>query len=162
MTDHTPVTRFVAGFIGVPGQRTFLIEIVADRDPAWFLLEKGQVAAFVAESARLLESIGFFGAGASIHLGGVAEPDEIEFRVAEIRIAYDESSGMVAVTLAPDDPDIAATLAFLTPAQLDAAVREGVEAVGAGRPMCPKCGLAMDPEGHPCPTTNGDLRHHRP
>ena len=50
----------------------------------------------------------------------------------------------------------------VTPAQLDAAARHGAAAVRAGRPRCPRCGLAMEPEGHHCPATNGDLRDHRP
>jgi uncharacterized repeat protein (TIGR03847 family) len=25
----------------------------------------------------------------------------------------------------------------------------------AGRPLCPRCGLPMDPTGHPCPVNNG-------
>jgi uncharacterized repeat protein (TIGR03847 family) len=25
----------------------------------------------------------------------------------------------------------------------------------AGRPLCPRCGLPMDPAGHPCPVMNG-------
>jgi uncharacterized repeat protein (TIGR03847 family) len=25
----------------------------------------------------------------------------------------------------------------------------------SGRPLCPRCGLPMDPAGHPCPVMNG-------
>jgi uncharacterized repeat protein (TIGR03847 family) len=25
----------------------------------------------------------------------------------------------------------------------------------SGRPLCPRCGLPMDPAGHPCPVSNG-------
>jgi uncharacterized repeat protein (TIGR03847 family) len=29
------------------------------------------------------------------------------------------------------------------------------EVIAAGRPLCPRCGLPMDPAGHPCPVMNG-------
>jgi len=31
--------------------------------------------------------------------------------------------------------------------------------VQAGRPICRTCGLPIDADGHPCPGTNGHVRH---
>ena len=32
---------------------------------------------------------------------------------------------------------------------------EALRVCAAGRPLCPLCGGPMDPNGHPCPRTNG-------
>lgn len=164
MTRLEPAIRFVPGYVGLPGQRTFYFEVEQHDRTSWFLLEKVQVAAFAAEAGRLLVEAGFQDAGRHLDPGPIREPDDVAFRVGELRIVYDESAGLVEITLLavgePEDEDQATVR--VTPAQLDAAVRLGAEAVGAGRPFCPDCGLAIDPEGHACPTTNGDLRGHRP
>lgn len=161
MTASSPVSRFAAGAIGVPGQRVFYLEVSTGDTHEWYAVEKGQVAALGAESTQLLADLGFAGAGAGVELDELAEPDDVAFRVEEIVLVYSEGTGLVTVTLrGSDDAEVAAWA--VTPAQLDALAVQGLRAVGAGRPACPRCGLAMDAEGHVCPTTNGDLRGHRP
>jgi uncharacterized repeat protein (TIGR03847 family) len=156
------VQRFAAGADGPPGQRTFFLQVDAESGPAGFLVEKGQVAALALEAGALLREAGLAGVGS-------ATPDDAidpmlipEFRVAEIHLQYREEAGTITIILVPTVDDISSVSFEVTPAQLDAAARSGGAAVRAGRPRCPRCGLAMDPEGHHCPTTNGDLRNHRP
>ncbi len=153
---------FVAGAHGEPGQRTFLLQFTVDGVPAWYLLEKAQVAALATESASLLLAAGFAGAGRSVETPELMEASRLAFRVAEIGLVFDAESGLVTLLLTPTDADIEPVAYQLSPAQLDAGARAGGDAVLQGRPRCPQCGLAMDPEGHHCPVTNGDLRHHRP
>lgn len=162
MSDRHLAARFVPGFIGVPGERTFLLEVDDAAGRVWYLLEKAQVAQLAEQSAELLEKAGLSGAGASLDPGPVHEPEQIEFRIGQIEIVFVEEGGQIDVILAPVPPDTPPVVHSISPAQLDAAVRIGRMAVSGGRPKCNKCGLAMDPEGHVCPTTNGDLRHHRP
>lgn len=154
---------FLAGAIGEPGERTFLLELRAGGDVSWFLLEKRQVAAMALESAQLLEETGFIGAGASSGGDGLESPDAVKFRVAQIDMVYTEVSGLIDIVLQPADPEQDEAVAFsLTPVQLDRMARAAAFAVEGGRPACPRCGLAMDAEGHHCPVDNGDLREHRP
>ena len=162
MSDHAPAVRFVPGFVGVPGDRTFLLEIDDTGGRVWYLLEKVQVAAFAEQCALLLADLGLSGAGKDIDPGPLSEPDDIEFRVGRIGIDYHEERDLIEITLEPSAEDAMAVVHAVTPAQLDAAVRLGAAAVASGRPKCPRCGLAIDPDGHVCPTTNGDLRDHRP
>ena len=160
--EHSPASVFTVGFVGVPGQRTFYFQLVdADTDHV-YLLEKSQVAAFADHAVRLLDAIGFTGAGAELDPPPVTEPDDVDFRIGTMQLGYDEDTGLIALTLGPTQDDEPPVSHRLTPAQLDAAARVGGESVGQGRPRCPKCSLAMDPDGHICPTANGDLRHHRP
>lgn len=164
MSREEPVARFVPGFVGVPGSRTFYFEVETGPDgpTAWYLAEKTQVAAFAAQSALLLAELGFTGAGAHLDVAPLRDPESVAFRVAELTIAYLESPGLIEIGFGPVEDEIDAATHLVTPAQLDAAVRIGAAVVEAGRPLCAKCGLAMDPDGHVCPTTNGDLRGHRP
>ena len=47
----------------------------------------------------------------------------------------------------------------LTRPQAAAFVERARALVQAGRPICRTCGLPIDPDGHPCPGTNGHVRH---
>ncbi len=161
MTGASPVERFVAGAIGPPGERTFYLEVDTDDSHDWYLVEKAQVAALAEEGSRLLADLGFTGTGAGIELGDISEPSRVAFRVGELALVYAEGSEFVTITARGATDDEVATWA-VTPAQLDAVVTAARRAVAAGRPKCPRCGLAMDRDGHVCPTTNGDLRGHRP
>ncbi len=153
---------FVAGAIGEPGQRTFLLQFTVDGVPAWYVLEKAQVAALATESAALLLTAGHAGAGGALEAPALVEPTRIAFRVSEIGLVFDAETELATLLLTPTDDAEEPAAYQLTPAQLDAGARAGGEAVLRGRPRCPRCGLAMDPDGHHCPVTNGDLRHHRP
>jgi len=163
MTAVHPVARFVPGFVGTPGQRTFYFEVEAVPGRAvWYVAEKTQVAAFAAESLVLLAELGFIGAGAHLDVTPMRTPETEGFRIGELGLEYVEADRVVLVRLAPVNKPAEGDVHAVTPAQLDAAARIAVTAVEAGRPSCRRCGLAMDPEGHICPTTNGDLRGHRP
>lgn len=158
----TSASRFFPGFVGVPGQRTFFLQAEAEGSAAWYLLEKGQVAGLAASAHELLREMGFTGEGADLEPGEIDDPVSVAFRVAEIHLIYKEPTGLIEVTLIPTTEDASAAVYTLTPDQLAAAAHIGERAVAGGRPPCPECGLALDPEGHVCPTTNGDLRNHRP
>ena len=159
--DFGAAGRVVVGAIGEPGNRIFMIQVVVDDRSRWYVLEKSQVAALALEAQSLLVTIEFE-AGTGAESGGQLEPpDEVEFRVTEMHLGYGETSGMVTLLVAGGESDEQHEYA-ITPSQLETVVELGSVAVAAGRPACPKCGLAMDPDGHICPTSNGDLRHHRP
>jgi len=158
--SYDSVSGWVGGAIGRPGERTFMVQFTADDGTHGYVLEKAQVAALVLEARRLLTSIGHRTAEGDAHSpdGGVVP----EFRVAEMRISYTESDALVRIHLIPVTDDVESVEFALTPHQLGSALAAAQTAVEGGRPLCPRCGLAMDPDGHHCPATNGDLRGHRP
>ena len=102
------------------------------------------------------------GAGLTLDPGGVHEETPIAYRVGGLQLALADDSDVALVVLMSTEDDDPDTTFELTLAQLDAFAREAIAAVESGRPACARCGLAMDPEGHNCPRTNGDLRGHRP
>ncbi len=157
-----PVTRFALGCVGEPGARVFYVQVDQGGETYSYLLEKGQVAAITIEAMRLLRDLGVDLDEVSLSVEPVAEPESVEFRVADFTLDFDETTGLGRVVLMPTATAMAAVEHAVTAAQLAAAARLGAEAVASGRPLCPRCGLAIDAAGHACPAGNGDLRLHRP
>jgi uncharacterized repeat protein (TIGR03847 family) len=148
------VEHFVAGAIGEPGSRTFLLEVGTEESVEWFLLEKEQVAVLARRSLELLRDLG----ASSVPPGpALSDPGEITFRVGEIGIGAEPDG--ITIVLSPTDDAEGDPVAFrISPARLEAMARKAVEVVAAGRPPCRHCGLPRSAEGHVCPSSNGDLR----
>ena len=64
-----------------------------------------------------------------------------------------------AAAEAVESPDTAKARFRLTRPQAAAFVERARSLVQAGRPICRTCGLPIDPDGHPCPGTNGHVKH---
>jgi uncharacterized repeat protein (TIGR03847 family) len=64
-----------------------------------------------------------------------------------------------ATAAATESPDTAKARFRLTRPQAAAFVERARALVQSGRPICRTCGLPIDPDGHPCPGTNGHLKH---
>lgn len=161
MREYPEVDSWVVGAIGRPGERTFLVQFSASDGVHSYVLEKGQVAALVLEGRRLLEVI----ATKTQSSGDVAVLSDVvmpEFRIAEIQLAYDEAEERISLGLVPTTDDVRGVEFRIPVGEFGPVLDFAARAVGGGRPACPRCGLAMDPDGHHCPVTNGDLRGHRP
>lgn len=156
------VERFAGGAIGEPGHRVFMLEFIVDGVAVAYVLEKLQVAALAEEAQRLLRERGMVGAGLSLDPGGVHDETPVAFRVGGIQLTFEDDANEADLVLFSTEDDDPSASYELTLAQLDAFAREAKATVESGRPACPRCGLAMDPEGHNCPRSNGDLRGHRP
>jgi uncharacterized repeat protein (TIGR03847 family) len=87
-----------------------------------------------------------------------AEEEEDEEEEGEERAEPEPSEG--AAPAEPEEsPDTAKARFRLTRPQAAAFVERGRALVQSGRPICRTCGLPIDPDGHPCPGTNGHVRH---
>ena len=160
MREYADVASWAAGAVGRPGERTFMIQFTADDGVHAFVLEKAQVAALVIEARRLVAAIGETAEASS---ASSLDPQVVpEFRIGEIHLAFREADGRVQIRLIPTSDDVDDVRFSVGTAQFAGALDAAQEAVEGGRPKCPRCGLAMDPDGHHCPATNGDLRGHRP
>ena len=158
--EYSGITGFAADAIGQPGDRTFLLQFFGEWGRHTYLLEKGQVAALAAGAEQLLKEVDY-------ELGDVPSApiliDEVpHFRVGQLGLGWDEASSEVVLTIDSVSEGDERVVYRMSMEQLAAAARQGSDAVTSGRPTCEHCGLAMDPAGHACPATNGDLRNHRP
>lgn len=159
MRDLGPAEEFVAGAVGEPGRRHFYIQVTAASETLWFPAEKQQVAALGAQALTLLaaaELVADAAAVAAIKAGlAVLPPDSETFRVGGIQVAVLESELIAIVISSPEEDE--AVRFLVAPEQLAAMASHALEVVASGRPICPRCQLPMDADGHRCPAVNG---HH--
>ena len=172
-------SRFVAGTVGQPGDRTFYLQASDETGRTVSVaLEKTQVQVLADRMNELLDEV----AGrASIVIPPEAEPDDLEpltapvdeeFRVAAMGLAWDGSAEAVVVEavaageepideeaiLSDSDEGPDALRVTITPMAARAFVARARRVVAAGRPSCPLCSLPLDPTGHVCPRQNGYRR----
>lgn len=159
--DYEEVFGLAADAVGVPGERTFLLQFTGPWGRHTYLLEKGQVAALAAGTYELERQLGESSSNPS-EMAPVLIDEVPRFRIGQLALGYDEADGKVVLTIESVSEGDERVSYRMSIGVIMAAARQGEAAVGGGRPRCPKCGLAMDPSGHACPTTNGDLRHHQP
>lgn len=163
--------RFVAGTLGEPGERTFYLQARDGDRLVSVALEKQQSAALADGVDAVLDQLmGEDGNRWSIPSNApdglddddpLQEPVEEQFRVGEMRLAWDPATAQVviqAVALQADDEG--ALVEAEEPEEL-LVVRIPVGAarafaartrtiVAQGRPICPICEEPMDPDGHVC------------
>lgn len=169
--------RFVAGTIGMPGERTFYLQAVTDSQVTSVSLEKSQVSLLADRLDDLLEevarrfAVSSEGSERYDDNRPLTMPVEDEFRVGAMSLGWDEGSDRIVLEahavadgatppeLTEDDPDAADTLRVRIPAAQGAAfVRRARALVSAGRPPCPFCLQPLDPQGHVCARANGYRR----
>jgi uncharacterized repeat protein (TIGR03847 family) len=169
--DLDPVARITAAAVGEPGRRTFYLQARKGDVLVSMVIEKQQVALLSMHIDQLLERIGAPDERAS------PDPDDLdleeplvpEFRIGAIAISYEDDRDLVVLRCEelvpePEEADPEAILARPDPGlvrlwasreQMYALARRSEREVSAGRPICPMCGEAIDPEGHFCARSNG-------
>jgi uncharacterized repeat protein (TIGR03847 family) len=173
--------RFVALAIGEPGSRAFFLQAGQGRVVVTLGLEKIQVAALAEKIEELLEAVNESSDGdldRNERLSEGVEPMVELFRVGTMALGWDAEDEAVVVEARSvgdreddndgdeDDRDAASEEAAeavdmlrvrLTTAQAQQFARAAAAVVIAGRPACPFCGQPLDPSGHFCPRTIGQL-----
>ncbi|TNC33661.1 DUF3090 family protein [Mumia zhuanghuii] len=160
--------RFVAGTVGVPGERTFFLQASDGDRVTSVALEKQQVEVLAERLEALLLEVETpatpgGGLGRSVDLDPLEQPIEEEFRVGAMTLAWEPDTGEVVVEAfaMTDDDETEATdvLVVTMPPEVALEFAERARSVvSAGRPTCPFCGGVVEPEGHLCPRANGFRR----
>jgi uncharacterized repeat protein (TIGR03847 family) len=176
-----PPDRFVAGTIGLPGQRTFLLQAREGRRIVSVSLEKAQVAVLADRLGQLLEDLAEVGAAPSASRSSsddtapLDEPLNEAFRAEALTLGWDAGAERILIEARAEsearDEAIAAMLddedddgpdllrVRLTAQAARAFVDRAVQVINAGRPPCPLCGRPLDAQGHICPRRNGQFIH---
>jgi uncharacterized repeat protein (TIGR03847 family) len=173
-----PAERFVAGTVGVPGERTFFLQARKGSRLLSVSLEKAQVAALADRIQQILrevrnsEPLTIF-ERVERDDQPLESPIDEEFRVGVIGIAYLSDRKMVEIDLqaiadsqSPEDEELLMELSesqdilrVLIPlGYAESFAKRAIAVVGAGRAPCPFCGGPIDPGGHLCPRSNGYRR----
>lgn len=179
--DYRNPDRFVAGTVGMPGERTFFLQVRQGNAVSSVALEKAQVAALAARVDQLLDEAVSRSADADIPSSapiGLSDarpldaPIVEEFRVGAMALGWDEANLRVVIEahavaeeeaeipdIGDDDADGPDTLrVWLEAGYARAFAERARQVVAAGRPPCPFCTQPLDPAGHICPRSNGYRR----
>jgi uncharacterized repeat protein (TIGR03847 family) len=153
--------RVTVGYVGVPGDRTFLLEVEDDVQRVQFLLEKAQVGGIGVLLAQLLARL------------GDRPPRDWDRDAMDLAPPFIPiwRVGSIAAGLDPDDERFILELTEFVPDEdreprgarvgmdRDQARRLAAHAaaiVAEGRPRCRLCSRPVEPDGtHVCPATNG-------
>lgn len=169
--------RAVVGTIGLPGARTFYLQVRAGRQVVSVALEKQQAALLAEKIDEILDQLitvegNPFSVPKStpIELVDNDQLDAVQeqFRTGAMSLGWDPTMAQVVIeahpitTVDPDDNDEwheddganepEMLLVRMPVGTARAFAMRTREIVGAGRPVCPLCGYPIDADGHLCPT----------
>jgi uncharacterized repeat protein (TIGR03847 family) len=164
--------RVVVGTVGLPGFRTFYLQVRTGAQIVSIALEKQQSALLAEKIDEILDQlIAYEGNPFSIPTttpielvdNDPLEPVQEEFRTGSMSLGWDPSTVQVVIEAFPimdeveDDP---LDVAVVEPPEMlrvrmpvgtaRAFAKRTREIVGAGRPLCPLCGFPIDSDGHTC------------
>ena len=157
-----PVDRIAVTAVGQPGQRRFFLLASGSGRTLTLACEKSQIQALILRMHQMMEA------------QQISVPDapaqtaarEPEWQVGEMGLGYHEARRMFVLVASqaaageeggeePAQADTPSIRFWLSHDQVVAFSKQAETVLTAGRPLCPRCGLPMDPAGHPCPVSNG-------
>lgn len=152
-----------AGFVGVPGDRTFYVQVEDDRERVSLLLEKAQVGGLGELLAQLLARVEDVPATDwDRDAMELRDPIEPRWRVGEIGAGLDPDLGRFVLEfheLVPEDQEGETVRFSIDRDQARRLAAHAEEVIGQGRPVCQLCGRPTATDGsHVCPSTNGHGR----
>jgi uncharacterized repeat protein (TIGR03847 family) len=157
--DFEQADAFTTGVIGLPGARTFFLQVGDAGEMLTMKCEKEQIMALSAYLRKTLEdapAVAEHGAGGR----DFVEPGDADFVLGSIGLAYDRRDDRVVLQfeeVTPEDqPDFDASRVRIrvSRAQASAFCDQAERLVKAGRPPCYFCGLPVNRDGHACPRMN--------
>ena len=164
-----PVEQIAVAALGDPGQRRFFLLASGSGRTLTLGCEKSQIQALILRLRQMIEVQQIeTPEHASEPAGGGPTPGEPEWQIGEMGLGYHEARRMFVLVASeaaagerneaaesPPAPDAPSVRFWLSPVQMVAFSRQAESVLSAGRPLCPRCGLPIDPSGHPCPVMNG-------
>lgn len=167
--------RVVVGTIGLPGARTFYLQVRAGTQIVSIALEKQQSALLAENIDEILDHLmtvegNRFSVPTSTPIE-LVDNDQLEavqeqFRAGAMSLGWDPTTAQVVIEAHPiadidaDDNDESLDEDGANETEMlrvrmpvgtaRAFAKRTREIVAAGRPMCPRCGYPKDAEGHIC------------
>jgi uncharacterized repeat protein (TIGR03847 family) len=167
--------RVVVGTIGLPGARTFYLQVRAGNQIVSIAMEKQQSALLAEKIDEILDQL--LNVEGNPHSVPTSTPIELvdndqleavqeQFRTGAMSLGWDPTTAQVVIEAYPisdvdadnddesldqDDADVPEMLLVRMPVGTARAFAKRTrEVVGAGRPACPLCGYPVDADGHVC------------
>ena len=167
--------RVIIGTVGVPGQRTFYLQVRSGKQTVSIALEKQQSAQLAEKIDEILDQLMtvdgnpfHIPANTPIELVDNDGLDAVEeqFRAGVMSLGWDPTTTQIVIEAYPleevdpeddgfldedEDADPAEVLRVRIPVGTARAFAKRTrEVVGAGRPICVICGQPIDADGHTC------------
>jgi uncharacterized repeat protein (TIGR03847 family) len=158
-----PVESISIAAVGEPGHRQFFLMASGQGRTLTLACEKAQIQALIVRLHQMMDAQGIAVEGQA-PAGRRLQPGEPEWQVAEMGLGYHAERQMFVLvaseasggTEEQSSTEEAPSVRFwLSHRQVADFSKQAEEVLSAGRPLCPRCGLPMDPAGHPCPVNNG-------
>jgi len=156
-----PVDDIAVAAVGQPGQRRFFLLASGSGRTLTLTCEKSQIQALIVRLHQMMEAQGIEVPDRKPQDPALA-PGEPEWQVGEMGLGYHEARRMFVLVASEaaggeEAADVSApSIRFwLSHQQVVAFSKQAESVLTAGRPLCPRCGLPIDPAGHPCPVSNG-------
>jgi uncharacterized repeat protein (TIGR03847 family) len=167
--------RIVVGTIGLPGARTFYLQVRAGTQIVSIAMEKQQSALLAEKIDEILDQL--LNVEGNPHSVPTSTPIELvdndqleavqeQFRTGAMSLGWDPTTAQVVIEAYPvtdvdadnddeslDEDDAEAPEMLLVRMPVGTArafAKRAREVVGAGRPACPLCGYPVDADGHAC------------
>ena len=165
-----PVDQIGVAAVGQPGQRRFFLLAQGSGHILTLACEKAQLQALLLRLQQMMEAQGIERPDGPAVQARDLVPGEPEWQIGEMGLGYHEARSMFVLVASQgaaeqqaEPPDEAAATADDSPSvrfwlsrdQVVSFSKQAEAVLSAGRPLCPRCGLPMDPTGHPCPVMNG-------
>ena len=161
-----PVDRIAVAAVGEPGQRRFFLLATGSGRTLTLGCEKSQLQALIVRVHQMLEAQQIEAPERAAEAApNDAAPGEPEWQIGEMGLGYHDARKMFVLVAsqsaagdqgeAPPGDDAPSVRFWLSHDQVIAFSKQAESVLSAGRPLCPRCGLPMDPSGHPCPVMNG-------
>ncbi|TVU66202.1 DUF3090 domain-containing protein [Paenarthrobacter nitroguajacolicus] len=166
--------RVVIGTIGLPGNRTFYLQVRAGAQIVSIALEKQQSALLAEKIDEMLDELSTVEGNPfsvpTVTPIELVDNDPIEapqeqFRTGAMSLGWDPTTAQVVVEAYPladidtddnddlqvhDDDEPEMMLVRMPVGTARAFAKRTREIVDAGRPICPLCGYPIDADGHTC------------
>ena len=159
--EFTSVSRLSAEAFGQPGQRTFRIYVDSASSTASIWIEKEQLFQLALAIQQMMATL----PEAQTPTGSPPTEREapgltsLDFKVMKLVLGHDAGRGLFIIDAHDaEDEERATVRVWIDKRQLSGFSEEALRVCAAGRPLCPLCGRAIDPEGHRCARVNGHAR----
>jgi uncharacterized repeat protein (TIGR03847 family) len=157
-----PVDQIAVAAVGEPGRRRFFLLASGSGRTLTLGCEKSQIQALLVRLHQMIEAQVIEPPEQVAVEGAPAEPGEPQWQIGEMGLGYHEARQMFVLVASRSSTgdegaeEYAPSVRFwLSHEQVVAFSTQAEKVLAAGRPLCPRCGLPMDPAGHPCPVMNG-------
>ena len=156
-----PVDEIAVVAVGEPGQRRFFLLAKGQGRTLTLTCEKAQIQALIVRLHQMMEAQGIEAMDRATGEADIS-PGEPEWQVGEMGLGYHEARKMFVLVASqaaageePAPEEVPSVRFWLSHKQVVAFSKQVETVLTAGRPLCPRCGLPIDPAGHPCPVLNG-------